>query len=70
MRMRRSRRFGEGRNTVEAPVMPPAEETREFSRWENEELDILAFELWQRASCPDTPIDVDLLEEWYHATCL
>lgn len=55
---------------MEAPVMPPAEQTLEFTRWDNEELDVVAFELWQRASCPETPIDLDLLEEWYHATCL
>ena len=55
---------------MEAPVMPPAEDIQDFVNLEDQELDVVAYELWQRASCPETPVDIDILEKWYHATCL
>ena len=43
-------------------------------KFEEEELDILAFELWQRASCPESPVGEDWLGEEEalrcHASCL
>ena len=43
------------------------------SRFEDEELDILAFELWQRACCPEKADEVQWLsaadELWLHANC-
>ncbi len=64
---------------MEAPAVPVAEEALQAARWgntpprkwEEEELDILAFELWQRASCPDTETDQDWVEAeaWCLAGC-
>jgi hypothetical protein len=43
-------------------------------RFEEQELDILAFEFWQRASCPESPVGEDWLGEEEalrcHASCL
>ena len=58
-----------------------AEELAEVTQWddapppklEEQELDILAFELWQRASRPEPPADEWLGEEETqrcHASCL
>lgn len=57
---------------MEAPAMPVAEAVMELNRWEEDELDLLAFELWQRASCPEKDTDQDCVEaeEWCHASCL
>lgn len=57
---------------MEAPAMPVAEAARKLNRWEEDELDLLAFELWKRASCPETDKDRDCVEaeEWRHASCL
>jgi len=63
-------------------AMPLAEELAEVSQWddapppkfEDEELDILAFELWQRANCPEGETDEYWLGEEEalrcHASCL
>ena len=43
-------------------------------RFENQDLDILAFELWQQASCPETPVNENWLSDEAalrcHASCL
>jgi hypothetical protein len=67
---------------MELPVMATGEETVGVSPWneapppklEEQELDLLALELWQRGSCPELVDD----EGWseaeklvgYHASCL
>jgi hypothetical protein len=57
---------------MEAPAIPMSEEVIELTRWEDEEIDLLAFELWQRACCPETETDQDLAEPAVarHASCL
>lgn len=57
---------------METPTIPMAEEVIELTRWEDEEIDLLAFELWQRASCPEAETDQDLAEPEvaHHASCL
>jgi hypothetical protein len=61
---------------METAVMPLVEEpaTAAPPKLEEQELDLLAFELWRRASCSERATD----EEWsdleravgYHASCL
>ncbi len=57
---------------METPVMPMAEEAMEITRYEKEEFDLRAFELWQRASCPEAEADQDCVEAeaWCHPSCL
>ena len=57
---------------MEAPTMPMTEEVTESTRWEEDELDLLAFELWQRASCPEAEAEQDPVEAeaFCHASCL
>lgn len=59
-----------------------AEELAEVTHWdddppakfEEQDLDLLAFELWQRACCPESPADGDWLSEEEalrcHSSCL
>jgi hypothetical protein len=57
---------------MEAPAMPMTEEVAELTRWDEDELDLLAFELWQRASCPEAEAEQDPVEAeaFCHASCL
>ncbi len=57
---------------MEALAIPVAEEAIEVTRWEEDELDLLAFELWQRACCPDSDTSQEWAEPevWSHASCL
>jgi hypothetical protein len=67
---------------MESAVMSLAEELAEVSHWdddpppkfEEEEIDILAFELWQRANLQGPPADEEPLTEEEalrgHASCL
>lgn len=43
---------------MEAPALAMADEALEITRWDEEDLDILAFELWRRASCPEADNDL------------
>jgi hypothetical protein len=51
-----------------------AKELAEASHWDEQDLDILAFKLWQRASCPENPADDGWMSEEEalrcHASCL
>ena len=51
-----------------------AKELVDASHWDEQDLDILAFKLWQRASCPDNPVDDGWMSEEEalrcHASCL
>jgi hypothetical protein len=64
--------FGRGGQAMEAPAMPMVAETIEINRWEEDALDLLAFELWQRACCPEGKADQEWAEAevWSHASCL
>ncbi len=57
---------------MEAPSMLMAEEAIEVTRWEEEELDLIAFELWKRACCPEGEPGEEWTEAevWSHASCL
>lgn len=66
---------------MEALTMPMIEESTEATRladapppkFEEEELELLAFELWQRACCPETTLDQGTSaakEAWSHASSL
>ncbi len=57
---------------METPVIPMSEEAIELTRWDEEELDIFAFELWQEANCPESPAEEEWMEvePWCHASCL
>jgi hypothetical protein len=67
---------------METVAMPLADELAEVSqkdyaappKFEEQDLDILAFELWQRANCPKEPADEYWLGEEEalrcHASCL
>jgi hypothetical protein len=57
------------------------QEPEEFKQWEDDppkfeeqELDILAFQLWQRASCPENPVGENWMSEEEalrsHRSCL
>lgn len=51
-----------------------AKELTQASQWEEQDLEILAFELWQRASCPEHPAGEDWMSEEEalrcHSSCL
>jgi len=51
-----------------------AKELAQAPRWDQQDLDILAFKLWQRASCPENPDGEDWMSEEEalrcHASCL
>jgi hypothetical protein len=57
-----------------APATALAKELAEASHWDEQDLDILAFKLWQRASCPEDPVDDGWMSEEEalrcHASCL
>lgn len=61
---------------MEALVLPMAEEVIETTtpppKLEEDEFDVLAFELWQLGSCPEIESDQDCVdtEVWSHASCL
>lgn len=66
---------------MEALVIPTIEKASEPSlrrrmlplRLYEEDLDVLAFELWQQASCPEAtgePWAEDQDQLWCHASCL
>jgi hypothetical protein len=56
---------------MELAALPVAKEKAEISQWgappppaiEKQEFDIFAFELWQRSSCPEDPVE----EVWLDA---
>ncbi len=57
---------------MEIPTLTPPEEILEPTDWYEEEFDLLAFELWQRASRPEVEVDrtSEEVEPWCHASCL
>lgn len=59
---------------MSAVVTTLANEMAQASHWDEQDLDILAFELWQRASCPEHPVGEDWMSEEEalrcHASCL
>lgn len=42
---------------MEIPTLTPAEEVLDPTDWYEEEFDLLAFELWQRASRPEAEVE-------------
>jgi len=57
---------------METPTLMLDEESKEVTPWEEEDLYLLAMELWQRASAPKAETDRAgaKLEPWCHASCL
>ncbi len=57
---------------MEAPAVAVAEEILEITPWDEDILDLLAFELWQHASCPEGESEEvwEEVEPWCHASCL
>ncbi len=57
---------------MEAPAVAVAEEVLEITPWDEDILDLLAFELWQHASCPEGGSEEvwEEVEPWCHASCL
>ncbi len=66
---------------MEVLEVPALKEAKEASRWgdapphkfDEDVLDIIAFELWQRGCCADSkdgPEPVEEDELWQHASCL
>ncbi len=57
---------------MEAPTITRAEDILEITRWDEELMDLIAFELWRRGCCPEAesePGGADT-EPWRHASCL
>lgn len=57
---------------MEAAVIPVAEQAVEPISVEQELFDLVAYELWKRASCPEAEADQDVEEPeaWCHPSCL
>jgi hypothetical protein len=50
-------------------VAMPAAGASTAVRFEEQDLDILAFELWQQASCPENPVNENWLSEEASLRC-